>query len=200
MKSGAKNGSAKQGPSSVPAGLEEREEADAERVKKYEELYKLAMEVYNRELDRDKRKDEMAARYFTVFGLVLAFGMPLSTVVIGRVVPPLDWLQGVSVITGFLFVALMIVVLLQSLAVFQRPPLHEISLTQQLVERFQSDPYMHVLFAMTKTLAQAEEMNKPIIDRKAERLRRAHSRFVAAMVCLIASMLTQMIRGWLRGP
>jgi hypothetical protein len=171
-------------------------ERDEDRVKKYEELYRLAKEVVNRELDRAKRKDDQASRYFSVFSIVLGLTGTFGKSIIDRAVPPGDAFQWVCVLSGALFAVCMLAALLLALQALKAEPLHEISLTEELLTRFRFEPYLDALFALTRALAQAEERNRLLIDRKARKLELGHAFFVVALASLIVCVSAFAGQGW----
>lgn len=70
------------------------QEQERKALEKYRELYILAKEAFDKELERLHQLDEKAARYFTIFALLLgAFGF-FSKSILECAVPPEGGIEG----------------------------------------------------------------------------------------------------------
>jgi hypothetical protein len=182
----------------APPEPEDCEESDSDRVKKYELLHQIAREVMSRELDRSKRKEESASRYSAVLSLFLALTGLLATPIIRESFPPRDALQWISLVAGSSFVSFMLTALVLTLAVLKHTPLEELFLKDEIMARVRTEPYLSFLHSLTLAFKQAIRRNRPLIDRRADYLYRAHWFVVASLFCLVASVVAAVTRGFVK--
>jgi len=162
-----------------------------ESLKKYEELYALSKEGLAEELDRFKKIDDKASRYLTFasfFIVVLGLaGKPVADLALRSGSLPF-WILSLATL-AFMMSTLLAVWHLFS--TFRIHSLKKFPMSDELVEFFDTNTYLNIIYALTRGNIQATLENRQVNDEKAFQLRRAYILLLVSIVSL--SVLALMV-------
>jgi hypothetical protein len=168
-----------------------------DEIKKYEELYKLSKEGLKEELERFKRVDEKASRYFSVLtGLLAVLGLA-GKFTIDYFIPPslaMDW---ICLSVGIILILCVLGAYAWIFSVLRTQALTKVPMSQELVDFFDTNRYIDIVYALTKGNIEATIENRSVTDRKTARLTRGYWFIVGSVVLVTVFGFSALTRLWI---
>lgn len=162
---------------------------DSQNLRKYEELYSLSKAGLEDEIGRFKRIDEKASRYLAFVSLFLA--------ALGFIVKDVGnllawgtvsfWLIAASILGMFSATLVSLYALFLTLRI---QPLKKIPMSPELIQFFDRNSYLDIIYALTKGNIEAAQENKITTDRKTNRLTTAYRALMVALFFLSICICT----------
>lgn len=162
----------------------------AQTLEKYRELYSLAKEVYNSELDRFDKIDDKAAKYLTSLTFVIGIFGLFGKWIIAEALPPSNLVEWLVIVTSLATLVSFILSWFFLFRVLRVHTLRKLPLSNETISLFKERNLPTVYFTMTKGLKDANVTNRATVDEKVEWLNRSYRSMIASGILLLLLMAT----------
>jgi len=159
-------------------------------LEKYRELYLLAKEVYNSELDRFDKIDDKAAKYLSSLTFVIAMLGLFGKWLITEVLPPSSLIEWLVVVAALATLASLILSWFFLFRVLRLHTVKKLPLSDETVSLFKERNLATALYAMTKGLKNAHHTNRETVDEKVKWLHYGYRSMIVSGTLLLILMLT----------
>ncbi|MFH1283795.1 MAG: hypothetical protein ABII27_09060 [bacterium] len=131
---------------------------DINALAKYKELFEFSKYVYNEEIERFRKLDEKASRYFSVYSILIGMFGLLTKLIIGNHNPVklLDWASLVFFMISAIFLILSWWYAFKVLKVHE---LEKIAISDDMIIFYDSNNLIDIHYALSKRMKEAYQKN-----------------------------------------
>lgn len=171
--------------------------SDEVLVRKYEDLYKVTKEIFEREIKRDGSVEEKALRYLTVIGLLIAAAGYVTKEPLAGIVLPLSEFEYIVLlfILGF-----WLTLLSAAIIIFRVLSIRDIHVpfNKGIVEYYDENSYLDILYASSLNHVELDQKNQIQTNRRARLLIAGHYFILSAILIFAVITGLTMTKAWIK--
>lgn len=165
-------------------------------MENYKELYALAKEVFNAELDRFYRLEQKASQYLSVLTILLGASGFFMKWLFENFFPPRNRFDVALIILAAATMASLVVAWFAAFSSLRVYQISIIPLNSVWVDFFKKNKLIDIYYYLSQTITAGREHNRRVLSKKGRWMNVGYNSMRIAVICLVAFGLLFAVYSW----